>query len=97
MFKESGYCVETSIYREWDGNNTKREPTILAGVSLFHSDWDSEMESIEGTTKERKWDRELSTFFRPSRAPADGLAEFLDAVRQIQGLLSDASKSSEKR
>ena len=95
MFKESGYVIEISIYREWENRNTSPDPTVLAGVSLFHRNWDLEMESIEGTTKERKWDPQLRNFLPTRPAETDGVSHFFDAVRQVQGFLSEAAKAFE--
>jgi hypothetical protein len=83
MMEDSGYIVEIAIYRQWGGGNTHTEPKMAASVSMFHRDWDFEMESIEGTTKERVWD--VRNFF------GNDLRRFLFHVNAIQSMISTSN------
>jgi hypothetical protein len=80
MMEDSGYVVEIAIYRRWEDSNTRTEPKMAASVSMFHRDWDFEMESIEGTTKERVW--EVRNFF------GNDIRKFLSHVNAIQSMIS---------
>ena len=93
--QDSGFVVEVAIYRTWgQGQSTKAKPAMASSVSMFHPDWDLEMESIENTTKERSWDRRLRNFFEPGMGREDGLEHFLLEVQNIQGFLSAANRGS---
>lgn len=85
--------VEIAIYREWKGFNTRPAPVIQASVSMFNPDWDAEMDSIEHTTQERKWDRQLHNFFGKDGVSHKntGLSGLMTEVREVQRLLSDAA------
>lgn len=93
MLKETGYIVEIAVYREWDGCNTAKEPKMLSSVSMFHPVWDGQMDSIEYTTKERDWDRQLRCFFEGPDQNG-GIPKFMEDVILIQGLLTDAARAS---
>jgi hypothetical protein len=84
-FQGSGYIVEITLNRTWDGADTTTEPGMTANVAMFHPQWDWEMESIEQSTEGRNWKRGLSTFFE------NGFENFLAAVQTIQGFLSNAA------
>jgi hypothetical protein len=89
--QDSGYVVEIAIYREWN-RSTRVEPAMASSVSMFHPNWDLEMESIENTTKERAWDRQLKNFFEPGTGRENGLEHFLLEVQNIQGFLGAANR-----
>jgi hypothetical protein len=92
MLQNSQYVVEIAIYRAWLGNEAEGEPKVSAGVTMFHQDWDLQMESIEeNTTDPRHWKSDLSSFFHIGNDGSGGLQGFLDEVGTIQGLLSDAA------
>jgi hypothetical protein len=89
-FQGSGYIVEITLDRTWDGPDTTTEPGMTANVAMFHPQWDWEMESIEQSTDGRNWKRGLSTFFE------NGFENFLAAVQTIQGFLSSAAIEAEE-
>jgi hypothetical protein len=92
MLQHSQYVVEIGIYREWLGSKTEGEPKVFAGVTMFHQDWDLQMESIEeNMTDQRHWKSDLSNFFHIGNDGSGGLQGFLDEVGTIQGFLSDAA------
>ena len=91
-----GYTVDVTIYREWDGYKTTMfengmktniDPKIKTSVSMWHPDWENEMASNEGTTREREWDRQLAKLF-----PRGGLSSFLDDVQLVHGMLAASAK-----
>lgn len=94
LLKDSGYIVEIAVYREWNGYNTKAQPKMLSGVSMFHPVWDAEMGSIENTTFSRNWDPQLNCFF--GQGQNGGIQKFLEDVVLIQGLLSDAARAAKE-
>lgn len=93
LLRGSGYIVEIAVYREWNGYNTSGEPKMLSSVSMFHPVWDDQMDSIENTTRERDWDRQLNCFFE-RQDQGGGIRKFMEDVILIQGLLSDAARAS---
>jgi hypothetical protein len=91
----SGYVIEIAIYRTWY-QNTNSEPETDARVSMFHPQWDLDMESIENTTNQRIWDRGLNTFFDNGiEQDSNGFENFLAEVETIQGFLCDAANETE--
>jgi hypothetical protein len=90
QFKESEYVVEIAIYRRW-GNHQRAhlKPELQSSVSLYHRVWDEQTASIEGSTDERKWDRQLKVFFNQEHQ-IGGLECFLDRVTDIQDMLARA-------
>jgi hypothetical protein len=99
MLSNSGYIVEIGIHRKWDGINTNREPeSIISSVTMFHSNWDWNMRSIESIAgAERGWSRDLSDFFEPDAGGTNGFTGFLTEVRTIQSYLADAFRICRKR
>jgi hypothetical protein len=99
MLSNSGYIVEIGIHRHWDGINTNREPKrITSSVTIFHSNWDWNMRSIESITgAERGWSRDLTEFFEPDAGGANGFTGFLTEVRTIQSYLADAFRICRER
>lgn len=89
-FQGSGYILEITLNRTWDGPDAATEPGMTASVAMFHPQWDWEMESIEQSTDGRNWKRGLSTFFE------NGFENFLAAVQTIQGFLSNAAIEAEE-
>ncbi|KAK0122771.1 hypothetical protein ONS96_009806 [Cadophora gregata f. sp. sojae] len=87
---DSGFFVEASIFREWIGDRMKGEPTMKTSVSMFHPGWDTQMESIEGTTRVRDFGPGLIHLFNGRAA---WLVPFLDEVAFTQGLLVDVVKA----
>ncbi|RDL42028.1 uncharacterized protein BP5553_02007 [Venustampulla echinocandica] len=90
--RDSGYIVEIAIYREWCGRDTATEPDVQASVSMFHPDWDVEMESLENTTRMRNWDAQLRQLFNNGTESTHGVQGFVGQVETIRGYLSDASR-----
>jgi hypothetical protein len=88
--QNSGFVVELSFYRTWHGPDTKLEPQIAASISMFHPQWDMEMESMENSTAGRNWKRGLSNLFEK------GFEVFLNEVQEIQELLSATAKEAEE-
>lgn len=86
-FKTStgGYCLEFTINREWEGLKTIPEPKVSAGVTMFHDQWDSDMNSNENTTADRGWAKDMSNFF-----PNGGFEVF---IRQLNYLLNGFHQS----
>ncbi|KAH6678525.1 hypothetical protein B0J14DRAFT_559656 [Halenospora varia] len=84
---ESDYILEIGIYRSWPGNNTEGGPLIQASVSMYHAFWDSEMESLEGTTYNRAWDSKLTQFFNIGKEHTHGFEGFLREIQGIKDLL----------
>lgn len=93
MWIDTDNVVEIAIYREWDGWNTIAEPAMQASVSMFNSAWDSEMESIENSTLERKWDRQLHNLFGKEDVSHKntGIQGLMAEVVEVQRLLSEAA------
>jgi hypothetical protein len=91
-FAKSGYVVEIAVYRHWIGSDTKPEPKVQSGVSMYHPIWDSAMKSIEDTTEVRDWDQNLTQFFNNGEEGTHGIAYFLDEVDCIRSYMSEASK-----
>jgi hypothetical protein len=88
--QNSGFVVELSFYRTWYGPDTKPEPQIAASISVFHPQWDMEMESMENSTAGRNWKRGLNNFFE------NGFEAFLSEVQEIQQLVSIAANEIER-
>ena len=88
--QNSGFVVELSFYRTWYGLDTKLEPQIAASISMFHPQWDWQMESMENSTAGRNWKRGLSNFFE------NGFDAFFNEVQEIQDLLSVTAKEAEQ-
>ncbi|KAH8775846.1 hypothetical protein BGZ57DRAFT_365462 [Hyaloscypha finlandica] len=88
--QNSGFVVELSFYRTWYGPDTKPEPQIAASISMFHPQWDWQMESMENSTAGRNWKRGLSNFFE------NGFDAFFNEVQEIQDLLSVTAKEAEQ-
>jgi hypothetical protein len=88
--QNSGFVVELSFYRTWYGPDTKPEPQIAASISMFHPQWDWEMESMENSTAGRNWKRGLSNFFE------NGFDAFFNEVQEVQELLSVTAKEAEQ-
>jgi hypothetical protein len=88
--QNSGFVVELSFYRTWYGPDTKPEPQIAASISMFHPQWDWQMESMENSTAGRNWKRGLSNFFE------NGFDAFFNEVQEIQELLSVTAKEAEQ-
>lgn len=92
VLEASGHVIEVSIYREWPSHNTSTEPEISSGFTVGHPQWDILMESREGTTSERGWKGQLEDFFVPESVNGgDGFIDFLDRIKQIQGILCAAA------
>lgn len=93
MWINTHNVIEIALYREWNGWNTNPEPVMQASVSMFNADWDTEMESIENTTLERKWDQQLHNFFGQYGVSHKntGLLGLVTEIREVQGFLSDAA------
>jgi predicted NAD/FAD-binding protein len=87
-FQKSGYVVEITLDRSWNGPDTRPDPQIFAGVSLFHPQWDLEMETLRDSTNRRTWT--CNSFFE------SGFNEFLAAVQMIQELLSVTANEVEQ-
>ncbi|PVH83109.1 hypothetical protein DL98DRAFT_617514 [Cadophora sp. DSE1049] len=87
---DSGFFVEVSIFREWLGDRMRGEPTMKTSVSMFHPEWDTQMESIEHTTRVRDFGPGLIHLFNGQAA---WLVPFLDEVAFTQGLLVDVAKA----
>jgi len=84
-----------------------RDPEIQTSVSLYHRVWDEETGqghpvnlnsmkltsavSIENTTHDRSWDRDLKCFFE-QKYQIGGIEGFLDHVVFIQDMLVNAAK-----
>lgn len=94
MLKESSYLVEIAIYRQWAGMDTSSEPKIVAGVSMYHHQWDYQMRSVENSPSPRIWSRDLSDFFDSAEDGSNRLAKFLFEVEIVQELLSEATKEA---
>jgi hypothetical protein len=88
--QSTGFVIEIAFYRTWDGPDTRDEPYIEAGISMYHPHWDMEMESNENTTQARNWKRGLGNFFE------GGFDEFLNELRGIQKLLSTTAEEVEQ-
>jgi len=86
---ESGSIVEITIYRTWNGRNTAAQPMIEASVSMFHQDWEWQ---LDGSETVRNWDKHLTPLFSNSTPTRTGIQSFLEEVDQIQGYLSDSCK-----
>ncbi|OWP03839.1 hypothetical protein B2J93_2684 [Marssonina coronariae] len=89
---DSGHIVEIAIYREWSGTATKEVPSMRASVSLFHPDWDEWMESIENTTRSRKFGNHLCNLFHDGTPGQGSIDTFFEKMMMVQGLLADAKK-----
>ena len=88
----SSNVIEIAIYREWAGINTNPAPKMSASISMFNPDWDTEMRSIENTTSERQWDRDLHNFFgKEEPNTCSGLTELLVDIHEVQRLLCQAA------
>jgi hypothetical protein len=87
---ESGCIVEISIYRTWNGHDTKTEPVIETSVSMFHQDWEWQLAK---TTDVRDWDDHLTPLFSNGTTDKTGIAVFFEEVGEIQSDLSDACRS----
>ncbi|PBP20676.1 hypothetical protein BUE80_DR008580 [Diplocarpon rosae] len=92
---DSGHVVEIALYREWSGTATKEVPSMEASVSLFHPDWDEWMESIENTTRSRKFGDRLCNLFHDGTPGQGSMQTFFEKMTMVQGLLVDAKKERE--
>ncbi|EHK96868.1 hypothetical protein M7I_7409 [Glarea lozoyensis 74030] len=90
-FANSGYVVEIAVYRGWVGSDTRPEPEIRLGVTMYHPVWDYSMQSIEDTTEVRDWDKDLTQFFNNGEEGSHGIPYFLTEVDLIKSYLSEAS------
>ncbi|APA14861.1 predicted protein [Sclerotinia sclerotiorum 1980 UF-70] len=86
--RAGGYCLEFTINRDWDGLRTKPEPNVSAGITMFHDQWDVDMESNEHTMADRKWEKDMSNFF-----PDGGFKVFME---QLDYLLDGFHQSKSK-
>jgi hypothetical protein len=92
MFRDSSYIVEIDIYRRWVGMDTAPAPEIVAGVKLYHQQWDWQMRSFEDSSGPRIWSRDLSDFFDHTNDGSSRFAYFISEVEKIQDFLSKAVK-----
>ncbi|KAL2019461.1 hypothetical protein VTK56DRAFT_9577 [Thermocarpiscus australiensis] len=91
------YNLEISLFHMWE-QNTSVPPATVAGLALYSSDWDDDMDA--GNSQPRQWDSSFSEqFLRPypgDEAPGEQLGQrgpldhFLSWVHWIQGVLDDA-------
>lgn len=86
---DSGCVVEISIYRTWQGRNTKIEPVVETSVSMFHQDWEWQLAE---TTDVRDWDELLTPLFSNGTTDKTGMEQFFQQVGEIQSDLSDACR-----
>ncbi|KAJ8061314.1 hypothetical protein OCU04_010377 [Sclerotinia nivalis] len=86
--RSGGYCLEFTINRDWDGLRTIPEPNVSAGITMFHDQWDIDMESNEHTTADREWKKDMSNFF-----PDGGFKVFIE---QLDYLLDGFHQSKSK-
>ncbi|CAD6446474.1 fce0e70d-13b0-4d60-914a-a50e0cb76599 [Sclerotinia trifoliorum] len=87
--RSGGYCLEFTINRDWDGLRTTPEPNISGGITMFHDQWDIDMESNEHTTADRKWEKDMSNFF-----PDGGFKVFIEQLNYLlDGFHQSKSKS----
>lgn len=92
---ESGSIVEITIYRIWNSPsttsppNTASPPTIRASVSMFHQDWEWQ---LDGSESVREWGEHLTPLFSNPTPTRTGMQSFLEDVDQIQGYLSECCK-----
>jgi len=89
---DSGSVVEISIYRTWQGRNTKIEPVVETSVSMFHQDWEWQLAE---TTDVRDWegDEFLSPLFSNGTRDKTGIEQFFHEVGEIQSDLSDVCRN----
>jgi hypothetical protein len=72
--------------------DTRAEPRITSGVSVYHTNWDADMDSIEHTNYERDWPEDMSNFF-PEKTPnsSGGLAGLTQVLEYMRRALSNPS------
>ncbi|PQE24563.1 hypothetical protein CJF32_00007583 [Rutstroemia sp. NJR-2017a WRK4] len=84
------YCVELVMNRQWTEMDTKSEPRMTSGVSVYHTNWDADMESIEHTNYERDWKDDMSNFFpEKTQHSRGGLAGLTQVLEYMRGALSN--------
>lgn len=86
---ESGCIVEISIYRTWEGRDTRGEPTVETSVSMFHESWKWH---LDATNEKRDWDAYLTPLFSNGTNDKNGIEAFFSEVGEIQSDLSDACR-----
>ena len=85
--ESSDYTVEIDITRTWEGAKTSAAPSMAAGVSLYHNEWDIEMDSIERGRRQRLWDANLSQLLNNgSTIETKGFQALLNEIEIIQRL-----------
>lgn len=89
--RDSGYIVDISIYRSWEGGDLTGIPEMKSGMSFYHPSWESATENIEKSSFDRGWDSSLSHFFDNGFTPESrGIKTFRTEVEIVQGFLSAA-------
>jgi hypothetical protein len=84
--RDTSYILEASIYRRWDGADTKSPPSVLCGVSLYNKEWDFIM-GPEGVIEDREWNVGLAELFPSDTGPDNGFSDFLSKVKTVQSFL----------
>jgi hypothetical protein len=84
--QKTSYIAEMAIYNGWNNADTKQEPLINCGVSLYHKDWDLLMTPDEGIQGPRGLD--IRSLFPDELGPDDGIPSFLAHVQTLQRFVS---------
>lgn len=88
--RRSGYQIELGVSRSWAGRDTRAAERSSTRVAMSHAAWDMQTQAI-GWWDKRPWGTDAGDICR-SFFP-NGLAEFLEEVGWVRGLVGRAIKS----
>ncbi len=87
--KDSQYCLDISLYREWPGVNHKEAPTKSCGITLYGPSWDDEMRVRNIAVKPRNFGVDSAKLFSAANGQS-GFDLFLLELDMLQEFLADA-------
>jgi hypothetical protein len=84
---DTSYILEASVYRRWQGPDTKKEPSVLCGVSVYNKEWDILMSPEESVIQGRNWAIGLNELFPNAAGPNSGFSDFISKIKIVQSFL----------
>ena len=84
---DTSYILEATIYRRWQGSNTKNEPSVLSGVSVYNREWDILMSQEESVIRDHNSTMGLNELFPSDSGPSSGFSDFVSKIKTIQSFL----------
>lgn len=74
------------MYRNWHGTDTRSEPSINCGLTIFNQEWDDNMGTHKGP-QARVWDPALNDLIEGGKDGTASLLGFLASVSKVQDFL----------